>query len=55
MLAEIVSEQVALPPEYGGLTTNGAQIAVALELTSDRFRELNEGAQAHAPRGWKRS
>lgn len=43
-LAEIAFEQVTLPPEYGGLTLNGAQIAVALEMMSDRFRDPNGGA-----------
>jgi hypothetical protein len=34
-LSELAGVSVTLPPEFGGLTLNGAQIAAAMEMISD--------------------
>jgi hypothetical protein len=39
MLSEIATDEVTLPIEYGGITLNGAQIALALEMLSDKYAE----------------
>lgn len=38
-LADIQSDEVTLPAEYGGITLTAAQVAAALEMFTDRYAE----------------
>jgi hypothetical protein len=41
-LSEIMMDTVTLPPEAGGITLTAGQIALALEMLSDKYAEIPE-------------
>jgi hypothetical protein len=43
MLSEIATDYITLPAEYGGITLTAGQIALALEMLSDKYSESTPG------------